>query len=168
MCGPIEKCCCCFPAKVGVNFIGGILIIVELGALIYSTVILKINNKSFHEVSDHDLPGYSWYMAGAFLGFFIFLMSNILVIYGSSKNNRYYLIPWLVLYMLTIIGLTIGALVIIVFFTIIFPIPTMALLCLIPIISGLILLYWWMVVNGRFISLGLSEVTSLGAAGPWA
>ena len=45
MCGPIEKCCCCFPAKVGVNFIGGILIIVELGALIYSTVILKINNK---------------------------------------------------------------------------------------------------------------------------
>ena len=112
MCGPIETCCCCFPAKVGINFIGGILIFVEIGGLIYSTVILRINNKvkqkfsvflyfslrrpsaipllfqSFHEVSDHDLPGYSWYMAGAILGFIIFLLCNVLLMYGSSKNNR--------------------------------------------------------------------------------
>ena len=107
------------------------------------------------------------------------------ILFDTPNQYRYYFIPWLVVYMLSIIGLMIGAMVIIVYFAIIFPIPSIAALCVIPILSGLILLYWWlmmgdtwidkkscvvrwMVVNGRFISLGLSEVTSLGAAGQWA
>ena len=45
MCGPIDKCCMCIPAKVGVNFIGGFLILIEIGVLIYTIVILEINNK---------------------------------------------------------------------------------------------------------------------------
>ena len=181
MCGPIEKCCCCFPAKVGVKFIGGILILVELVGVIYITVILSKNNKvpmefktcmccsiqirhfqAFHEVLDTNLPGYSAYMTGAIMGFIILVGCNLLLIYGSTKNcrhshlrllkipfylthrikYRYYFIPWLVVYMLSIIGLMIGAMVIIVYFAIIFPIPSIAALCVIPILSGLILLYW--------------------------
>ena len=67
MCGPIEKCCCCFPAKVGVKFIGGILILVELVGVIYITVILSKNNKvpmesenmSVHLNSNTTFPGVS-------------------------------------------------------------------------------------------------------------
>ena len=59
---------------------------------------------------------------------------------------RYYFIPWLVVYMLSIIGLVIGAMVIIVYFTIIFPIPSLAALCVIPIGSALLLLYWWVII----------------------
>ena len=44
--------------------------------------------------------------------------------------------------MLSIIGLVIGALVIIVYFAIIFPIPSIAALCVLPILSSIILLYW--------------------------
>ena len=108
MCGPIEKCCCCFPAKVGVKFIGGILILVELVGVIYITVILSKNNKvpmefkicmcysiqirhfqAFHEVLDTDLPGYSAYMTGAIMGFIILVGCNLLLIYGSAKNCRH-------------------------------------------------------------------------------
>jgi len=81
---------------------------------------------------------------------------------------RYYFVPWLVLYMLTVIGLGIGALIIVVYFAILFPLPNIAALAIIPLAAAVILLYWWMVVNGRFISLGLSEVTSFGAGGQWA
>ena len=45
MCGPIEKCCCCFPATVGVKFIGMFLVLVDISGMIYSTVILHINNQ---------------------------------------------------------------------------------------------------------------------------
>ena len=45
MCGPIEKCCCCFPANVGVKFIGMCLLLADVSGLIYSTIILQINNK---------------------------------------------------------------------------------------------------------------------------
>ena len=45
MCGPIEKCCCCFPANVGVKFIGMFLILVDISSMIYCTIILQINNK---------------------------------------------------------------------------------------------------------------------------
>ena len=99
-------------------------------------------------------------MTGAIMGFIILVGCNLLLIYGSAKNcrhshlllfcvlfdklnlHRYYFIPWLVVYMLSIIGLVIGAMVIIVYFAIIFPIPSIAALCVIPILSGIILLYW--------------------------
>ena len=98
-------------------------------------------------------------MTGAIMGFIILVGCNLLLIYGSMKNCRhskmfcvevvgklnpfrYYFIPWLVVYMLSIIGLVIGAMVIIVYFAIIFPIPSLAALCVIPIVSALLLLYW--------------------------
>ena len=59
---------------------------------------------------------------------------------------RYYFIPWLVVYMLSIIGLVIGAMVIIVYFAIIFPIPSLAALSVIPIVSALLLLYWSVII----------------------
>ena len=62
---------------------------------------------------------------------------------------RYYFIPWLVVYMLSIIGLVIGAMVIIVYFAIIFPIPSLAALCVIPIVSALLLLYWSVMTLSR-------------------
>ena len=51
--------------------------------------------------------------------------------------------------MLSIIGLVIGAMVIIVYFAIIFPIPSLAALCVIPIVSALILLYWSVMTLSR-------------------
>ena len=48
--------------------------------------------------------------------------------------------------MLSIIGLVIGAMVIIVYFAIIFPIPSLAALCVIPIVSSLLLLYWSVII----------------------
>ena len=51
MCGPIEKCCCCFPANIGAKFIGMFLIAVDISGMIYSTVILHINNKVSHSNS---------------------------------------------------------------------------------------------------------------------
>ena len=58
-------------------------------------------------------------------------------------NFRYYMLPWLIVYMFSIIGLAIGAMLIIVFYGIIFSLPGMAALSLIPICSALGLLYWW-------------------------
>ena len=45
MCGPVDKCCCCYPARVGVKFIGSILIVLEVGGLIYNTIIIAENNE---------------------------------------------------------------------------------------------------------------------------
>ena len=50
MCGPIEKCCCCFPANVGVKFIGGFLILADITGMIYTSVILSMNDKVSKEV----------------------------------------------------------------------------------------------------------------------
>ena len=55
---------------------------------------------------------------------------------------RYYFVPWLVLYMLTVIGLGIGALIIVVYFAILFPLPNIAALAIIPLAAAVILLYW--------------------------
>ena len=44
--------------------------------------------QAFHEVLDEDMPGYAWYMTGAILGFILLVAANILLVYGSSKNNR--------------------------------------------------------------------------------
>ena len=60
MCGPIEKCCCCFPANVGVKFIGMFLIAADIAGMIYSTIILHINNQvrlsDSVRLSEDDLP----------------------------------------------------------------------------------------------------------------
>ena len=47
-----------------------------------------ISPQAFHEVLDEDMPGYAWYMTGAILGFILLVAANILLVYGSSKNNR--------------------------------------------------------------------------------
>ena len=56
--------------------------------------------------------------------------------------SRFCFIPWLVAHMVTIIGLFIGALVIMIFFIFLFPLVDYALLAIIPLISAAILLYW--------------------------
>ena len=56
--------------------------------------------------------------------------------------SRFCFIPWLVAHMITIIGLVIGALVIMVFFVFLFPLVNYALLAIIPLISAAGLLYW--------------------------
>ena len=61
MCGPIEKCCCCFPANVGVKFIGMFLLMCDISGMIYSSVILHINNQvsqsvSLRQICEDDLP----------------------------------------------------------------------------------------------------------------
>lgn len=149
--------------------IGMILIKTELGFLIYAIVTLVKNNAAFQDTIHEDMPGYSWYMTGIILGFILFLACNILLIYGSSKNNRYYLVPWLIVYMITIIGLAILAIyLVIIWSAILFIIPSLIFVVLLPIISDIFLIYWWMVVNGRFISLGLSEVQAISSGGRWA
>jgi len=158
MCGPIEKCCCCFPANVGVKFIGTFLILADISAMIYSTVILNINNKAYHETLGRGMPGYTWYVVGEIFGYIILILTNIALIYGASKNNRYCFIPWLVVHMIEIIALFIGALVIAIFFIFLFPLVNYALLALLPLVFAGLLLYWWMVVNGVFINLGLNTV----------
>ena len=44
--------------------------------------------------------------------------------------------------MLTVIGLGIGALIIVVYFAILFPLPNIAALAIIPLAAAVILLYW--------------------------
>ena len=177
MCGPIEKCCCCFPANVGVKFIGIFLIVVDISGMIYSTVILHINNQVRLSVSVISVKTTFLLLsvvsrgAGArdaelhlvHGGGDIRLprphhhqhcsrhrisqeeqarFSNEIFVKLSLFPPRFCFIPWLVAHMVTIIGLFIGALVIMIFFIFLFPLVNYALLSIVPLISAVGLLYW--------------------------
>ena len=110
MCGPIDRCCCCYPAHIGVRsvvpkchkdnfariknylyfarFIAAFLTILELGGVIYNTIILSENNQSFILTIGHDMPNYKAYMAGIICGYIVIIAANLILIYGSMKNNR--------------------------------------------------------------------------------
>ena len=56
---------------------------------------------------------------------------------------RYYLVPWLIVYMITIIGLAILAIyLVIIWSAILFIIPSLIFVVLLPIISDIFLIYW--------------------------
>ena len=105
MCGPVEKCCCCYPARVGVKIIASILIVIEVGGLIYNTIIIAENNlvrltkydivkliliivKSFRETIGGNMPGFAVYLTGDICGYLLAIFVNIILIYGSAIDNR--------------------------------------------------------------------------------
>ena len=106
------------------------------------------------------MPNYTWYVVGEIFGYSVLIITNIALLIGAAKKNRqgflreesllnrpfpparFCFIPWLVAHMVTIIGLFIGALVIMIFFIFLFPLVNYALLAIIPLISAAILLYW--------------------------
>ena len=179
MCGPIEKCCCCFPANVGVKLIGMFLVMCDISGMIYSTVILHINNKVSQAVSVITVKTTFLLLAGVSRGagprdaelHLVRCGGDLRLLrphhhqhcspHRSSQEKqarfsqgrnfeklslfhpaRFCFIPWLVAHMVTIIGLFIGALVIMIFFIFLFPLVNYALLAIIPLISAAILLYW--------------------------
>ena len=115
MCGPVDRCCCCYPAHIGVRlklnsidnkimkltirneilthlnvarFIAAFCTILELGGVIYNTIILAENNQSFILTIGHDMPNYKAYMAGIICGYIVIIAANLILIYGSMKDNR--------------------------------------------------------------------------------
>ena len=103
------------------------------------------------------MPGFAAYLASDICGYLLAITVNLLMIYGSSIENRcgsnrenrmfknsfrWYFVPWLVINMIGVIALLIGSLVIFVWFTFVFPIVGFAFLSLIPLVGGAVLLYW--------------------------
>ena len=70
------------------RFIAAFLTILELGGVIYNTIILSENNQSFILTIGHDMPNYKAYMAGIICGYIVIIAVNLILIYGSMKNNR--------------------------------------------------------------------------------
>merc|ERR1712244_64360 len=101
MCGPQEKCCC-FPAVTGVKILAILLTLAELGGLIYTGV----------NYSDLKLDYGTEYVAGELAGSVILLLSNVLLLAGVFKQIRSLFLPWLIVYMLAIIGLVVATVVI--------------------------------------------------------
>ena len=71
------------------RFIAAFLTILELGGVIYNTIILSENNQSFLLTIGHEMPNYKAYMAGIICGYIVIIAANLILIYGSMKNNRY-------------------------------------------------------------------------------
>ena len=74
------------------RFIAAFLTILELGGVIYNTIILSENNQSFILTIGHDMPNYKAYMAGIICGYIVIIAANLILIYGSMKNNRSYIL----------------------------------------------------------------------------
>ena len=139
------------------RFIAAFLTILELGGVIYNTIILAENNQSFILTIGHDMPNYKAYMAGIICGYIVIIAANLILIYGSMKNNRssidamiksnvsssrWFFVPWLFVNMILLIGCFIGALTLFIWFTFVQPILVFAILSSVPLVCGAILLYW--------------------------
>ena len=70
------------------RFIAAFCTILELGGVIYNTIILAENNQSFILTIGHDMPNYKAYMAGIICGYIVIIAANLILIYGSMKDNR--------------------------------------------------------------------------------
>ena len=103
------------------------------------------------------MPNYKAYMAGIICGYIVIIAANLILIYGSMKNNRsfidqkiksnvllsrWFFVPWLFVNMILLIGCFIGALTLFIWFTFVQPILVFAILSSVPLVCGAILLYW--------------------------
>ena len=116
------------------RFIAAFLTILELGGLIYNAIILAENNKSFVLTIGDDMPHYNAYMAGIICGYIVIIAANLILIYGSMKNNRSFLkmktiisfrwlfVPWLFINMILVIACGVGALTLFVWFSFVQPV----------------------------------------------
>ena len=75
-------------------------------------------------------------------GSIILLITNIMLLVGVFKHIRTLLLPWLILYMLAIIGLVVATVVIGIAFLILDFTGMGLVLTIVPVISAGILLYW--------------------------
>ena len=116
------------------RFIAAFLTVLELGGLIYNAIILAENNKSFVLTIGDDMPHYNAYMAGIICGYIVIIAANLILIYGSMKNNRSFLemetlrsfrwlfVPWLFINMILVIACGVGALTLFVWFSFVQPV----------------------------------------------
>ena len=83
---------------------------------------------------DDDMPHYNAYMAGIICGYLVVIAANLILIYGSMKNNRSFLkrktlrsfrwlfVPWLFINMILVIACGVGALTLFVWFSFVQPV----------------------------------------------
>ena len=96
-----------------------------------SFVMLSNENLPF---SPEILPHYNAYMAGIIGGYIVIIAANLILIYGSMKNNRSFLkrktlrsfrwlfVPWLFINMILVIACGVGALTLFVWFSFVQPV----------------------------------------------
>ena len=70
-------------------------------------------------------------------------------------------LAWLIFYMLIIISSFLTAPLLLIWFLIVEPFAIFSLLSLVPLILGILLLLFWIVVNGYFVSLGVNAVRKI-------
>ena len=108
--------------------------------MIYNAIILAENNKSFVLTIGDDMPHYNAYMAGIICGYIVIIAANLILIYGSMKNNRSFLkmetirssrwlfVPWLFINMILVIACGVGALTLFVWFSFVQPVSLLLLI----------------------------------------
>ena len=108
--------------------------------MIYNAIILAENNKSFVLTIGDDMPNYNAYMAGIICGYIVIIAANLILIYGSMKNNRSFLkmetirssrwlfVPWLFINMILVIACGVGALTLFVWFSFVQPVSLLLLI----------------------------------------
>ena len=72
----------------------------------------------------------------------ILLIANIMLLVGVFKHIRSLLLPWLILYMLAIIGLVVATVVIGIAFVILDFTGVGLVLTIVPVIAAGFLIYW--------------------------
>ena len=75
-------------------------------------------------------------------GSIILLITNIMLLVGVFKHVRTLLLPWLILYMLAIIGLVVATVVIGIAFVILDFTGVGLVLTIVPVFAAGFLLYW--------------------------
>ena len=75
-------------------------------------------------------------------GSIILLITNIMLLVGVFKHIRSLLLPWLILYMLAIIGLVVATVVIGIAFVILDFTGVGLVLTIVPVIAAGFLIYW--------------------------
>ena len=75
-------------------------------------------------------------------GSIILLITNIMLLVGVFKHIRTLLLPWLILYMLAIIGLVVATVVIGIAFVILDFTGVGLVLTIVPVIAAGFLIYW--------------------------
>ena len=64
------------------------------------------------------------------------------VITVTNFFSGWFFVPWLFLNMILVIGCFVGALTLFIWFTFVYPVLIFSLLAIIPVVGGVVLLYW--------------------------
>ncbi len=162
MCVPVSTCCFCLSVELGVRLIAGLLIVVEVALCTHNAILISQSHEALMEVLDeigvHDFDvNFAARISAVVAGYAILVLCDILLLVATFNRARCLMLPWLVVYMGMIICSLLAVPLVAVWFLFVEPTPVFALLCIVPLVLALALIYMWVVVNGFFVTIATTN-----------